>query len=74
MWADVAAFLIACGPAVVAGIRRTAAVTVHTGPKRALLNDQLVLIVLAAVVVVVFADVSGLYKAEAERIRLPFGV
>ncbi len=72
VWADLAAVCIACGPAVVAAVRRGVATAFL--PKRSLLTDAVVLIGLAALVAIVFADVSGLSKAETERIWLPFGV
>ncbi|MCR6490552.1 hypothetical protein M8542_47900 [Amycolatopsis sp. OK19-0408] len=74
VWADLAAFLIACGPAVVAGLRRTLVKVCLTKPKRALTGDPVLLIVVAAMLAVAFADLSGLSKAEVERIWLPFGV
>lgn len=64
VWANLAAFAIATGPAAVAGIRRLAA-----GPR-----SRPELLVVAALAAVVLADVSGLSKAEVERIWLPFGV
>lgn len=64
VWADLGAFAIAIGPAAVAGLRRTV-----TGPR-----TGPALIVLAALGAVVLADLSGMSKAEVERIWLPFGV
>ncbi len=72
VWADLAAVLIAIGPAVVAGIRRTGA-SFLAEPKRSF-RDPVTLLVAAAVPAIVFADVSGLSKAEVERIWLPFAV
>ena len=66
VWADLAAVAIACGPAVVAAARR--------GVSSRRFTDPIVLIGLAALLAIVFADVSGLSKAETERIWLPFGV
>ncbi|MEV6908604.1 hypothetical protein [Amycolatopsis sp. NPDC051071] len=70
--ADLAAVLIAIGPAVIAGIRRTGSVFLAE-PKLSI-RDPVTLITLAAVLAIVFADVSGLSKAEVERIWLPFAV
>ncbi|MGW5723954.1 hypothetical protein ACWEVP_47855 [Amycolatopsis sp. NPDC003865] len=69
VWADLAAVSIALGPAVVAAVRRGFA----RGP-RGLLADPVLLLGLAALLTIVLADVSGLSKAETERIWLPFGV
>ncbi|WP_433282902.1 hypothetical protein ACQPZA_20270 [Pseudonocardia xinjiangensis] len=67
VWANLAALVLATGPAVLAGLRRLAA-----APRSLPLAPAL--LVAAAVVAVLAADVSGLSKAEVERIWLPFGV
>ncbi|KZB87414.1 hypothetical protein [Amycolatopsis regifaucium] len=72
VWADIAALLIAIGPAVIAGTRRAGAEFL-AGPKRSF-RDPVTLIVTAAVLTIGFADLSGLSKAEVERIWLPFAV
>ncbi|WP_103336832.1 hypothetical protein [Amycolatopsis sp. CA-126428] len=69
VWADLAAVTVALGPAVVAAVRRG-----FGASRRALLTDPVLLLGLAALAAVLFADVSGLSKAETERIWLPFGV
>ncbi len=69
VWADLAAVVVALGPAVVAAVRRGLA----RGP-RGLFTDPVLLLGAAALLTIVFADVSGLSKAETERIWLPFGV
>ncbi|MFF1608894.1 hypothetical protein ACFVYA_14040 [Amycolatopsis sp. NPDC058278] len=69
VWADLAAVTVALGPAVVAAVRRG-----FGSPRRALLADPVLLLGLAALTAILFADVSGLSKAETERIWLPFGV
>ncbi len=69
VWADLAAVTVALGPAVVAAVRRG-----FGAPRRALLTDPVLLLGLAALAAILFADVSGLSKAETERIWLPFGV
>lgn len=66
VWANPAAFVLTLGPAVVAGLRRTA-----WWPRR--WPPAVPLLVGAALLAVVVADVSGLSKAEVERIWLPFG-
>jgi hypothetical protein len=63
VWANLAALLFAIGPAVVAALRRTRAVP-----------TRVALLVGAALVAVLLADVSGMSKAEVERIWLPFAV
>ncbi|WP_236796553.1 hypothetical protein [Amycolatopsis sp. GM8] len=72
VWADLAALVLAAGPALVAGVRRAAAASVHWRLSKRC--DPVVLLVAAAVVAIVLADVSGLSKAETERIWLPFMV
>ncbi|WP_439383777.1 hypothetical protein [Amycolatopsis lexingtonensis] len=69
VWADLAAVTVALGPAVVAALRRGVA-----SAGRGLLSDPVLLLGAAALLTIVFADVSGLSKAETERIWLPFGV
>jgi hypothetical protein len=65
VWADLAAFALTIGPATVAGIRRLA-----WWPRR--VPPAAVLLVGAVLLAVAVADVSGLSKAEVERIWLPF--
>ena len=67
VYANVAALLVALGPAVVAGLRRLA-----RHPRA--VPAGAALLVVAAVAAVVLADLSGMSKAEVERIWLPFGV
>lgn len=71
VWADLAAVSVAAGPAVIAAARR--GVMGAARQRRSLLRDPVLLLGVAAVVTIVFADVSGLSKAEVERIWLPFG-
>ncbi|WP_037369363.1 hypothetical protein [Amycolatopsis orientalis] len=73
VWADLAAVAVACGPAVVAAARRGVATAVFLPSRRTILRDPVLLIVAAALLTIVFADSSGLSKAEVERIWLPFG-
>jgi hypothetical protein len=65
VWANLAAFALAIGPAAVAGVRRLV-----WWPRRAPL--AVVLLVGAVLLAVAAADVSGLSKSEVERIWLPF--
>jgi hypothetical protein len=66
VWANLAAFVLTLGPAVVAGLRRLV-----WWPRRAPL--AVLLLVGAVLLAVAAADLSGLSKAEVERIWLPFG-
>jgi hypothetical protein len=63
VWANLAAVVCAIGPAGIAGLRRIA--TRPVGPY---------LIVAAAVAAMLVADLSGMSKAEVERIWLPFAM
>jgi hypothetical protein len=64
VWANLAAVSFAVGPAVYAGLRRAAG-----APRTVAL-----LLPLAALAAIVLADLTGLSKAEVERIWLPFAV
>ncbi|WP_312858243.1 hypothetical protein [Pseudonocardia pini] len=63
VWANLAALAFALGPAGVAALRRTPSL-----PRATLL------LVGAAVAAILLADLSGMSKAEVERIWLPFAV
>jgi hypothetical protein len=67
VWADLACLAVVLGPAGVAGLRRL--FTPGQSQPRVL-----VLLCAAAGIAVLVADVSGLSKAEVERIWLPFAV
>jgi hypothetical protein len=67
VWANLAAVAFAVGPAVLAGIRRAVA------SPRALPLGAL-LLAAGGLAALLAADVSGLSKAEVERIWLPFAV
>jgi hypothetical protein len=67
VWADLACLAVVLGPAGVAGLRRVLT------PARAQ-PGVLVALCGAAVLAVLAADLSGLSKAEVERIWLPFAV
>lgn len=81
VWANLAAFAIAVGPAAVVGVRR--AVAALTWPADAAPRTWLTwvrdpqhtvaLVSLAAVAVALVATIGGLSKGEVERIWLPFG-
>lgn len=72
VWADLAAVLIAAGPATVAGLRRAGAAALIARERRHCL--PVLMLVAAAAAAIVVADLSGLSKAEVERIWLPFTV
>jgi hypothetical protein len=86
VWADLACLAIVLGPAGVAGLRRVLSSAVPELNSRAARGRQnssgvefgrlsaLVLVCAAAGVAVLIADLSGLSKAEVERIWLPFAV
>jgi methylthioxylose transferase len=71
VWADLACLAIVLGPAGVAGLRRVFAAVLRRPPTQML---PLVLLCAAAGSAVLIADISGLSKAEVERIWLPFAV
>lgn len=67
VWANLAALVLATGPAVLAGLRR-----LGTSPRA--LPAAAGLLVAAGAAAIVVADLSGMSKAEVERIWLPFAV
>ncbi|WP_200309296.1 hypothetical protein [Streptomyces adelaidensis] len=71
VWANLACTVLMVGPATVAGLRRTGAVLArqHTSPER-----RLALLLCAALLMLLAADLSGMSKAETERIWLPFAL
>jgi hypothetical protein len=71
VWADLACLAIVLGPAGVAGLRRVFAAWLRR-PRAQVL--PLALLCAAAGSAVLIADISGLSKAEVERIWLPFAV
>jgi hypothetical protein len=71
VWANLACTALITGPATAAGLRRTGTALVHrTTPAR----TRLALLVAAAVLALLIADLSGMSKAETERIWLPFAI
>jgi hypothetical protein len=73
VWANFACLALAVGPAVAAGLRRSAPRFLDGLPGRQPL-DPVVALVRGAALAVLTADLSGLSKAETERIWLPFAV
>ena len=89
VWANLAALLFTAGPAVVVGLRRLGALSFRTSgfPARRLQTQEFgarnfrragfppaAVLTCAALVAILLADLSGLSKAEVERIWLPFTV
>ena len=70
VWANLACLTLAVGPAAVAGLRRT---DFLTGLRRGQ-AEPVDALVRGAVLAVLAATLSGLSKAEVERIWLPFAV
>ncbi|MFF8726585.1 hypothetical protein ACF073_08850 [Streptomyces sp. NPDC015171] len=73
VWANLACTVLMTGPATAAGLRRAGAVLARrrtTPPAQA----RLALLVGAALLALLIADVSGMSKAETERIWLPFAM
>ncbi len=76
VWANLACTVLITGLATAAGLRRTGAVLIHRragAPGRAV-EARLALLVSAALLALLVADLSGMSKAETERIWLPFAV
>ncbi|EFL35455.1 integral membrane protein [Streptomyces viridochromogenes DSM 40736] len=73
VWANLACAVIVTGLATAAGLRRTGAVLRgrHTEPRDGV---RLAVLVCGALLALLLADLSGMSKAETERIWLPFAV
>ncbi|MEU7753126.1 hypothetical protein AB0B57_33400 [Micromonospora sp. NPDC049101] len=80
IWANLAALLLSAGPVVGPALRRAVAAVAIRAPHPTALRQRLVSagptvwLPLAAAAAVLAADLSGLSKAEVERIWLPFTV
>ncbi|MGW3633660.1 hypothetical protein ACWD7F_26470 [Streptomyces sp. NPDC005122] len=78
VWANLACTVLIVGPATVAGLRRAGAAPVRGGVGRCLrlpaAEPRLALLALAALLALLAADLSGMSKAETERIWLPFAM
>ncbi|MDQ0749994.1 heme exporter protein D [Streptomyces africanus] len=73
VWANLACTVLITGLATAAGLRRTGAVLLHRRADSAA-AARLALLVSAALLALLVADLSGMSKAETERIWLPFAV
>ncbi|WP_420878321.1 hypothetical protein [Streptomyces sporangiiformans] len=69
VWANLACTVLVVGPATVAGLRRAGVTLVR---RRTGVRTGLALLVLSALLALLVADLSGMSKAETERIWLPF--
>ncbi|MFG2456558.1 hypothetical protein ACGFWE_05735 [Streptomyces sp. NPDC048523] len=78
VWANLACTALVVGPATVAGLRRAGAAPLRQGIRTCLRRSapgpRLALLVLAALLALLAADLSGMSKAETERIWLPFAM
>ncbi|WP_405609764.1 hypothetical protein [Streptomyces sp. NBC_00076] len=78
VWANLACTALLVGPATVAGLRRVGAAPIRQGVRtclrRSAAEPRLALLVLAALLALLAADLSGMSKAETERIWLPFAM
>ncbi|MCF1593058.1 hypothetical protein [Streptomyces muensis] len=76
VWANLACAVLITGLATVAGLRRTGAVLVRArgGTHGRTAEARLALLVSAALLALLVADLSGMSKAETERIWLPFAI
>ncbi|MCX4884335.1 MULTISPECIES: hypothetical protein [unclassified Streptomyces] len=71
VWANLACTVFIVGPATAAGLRRTGTALTRRAPATAV---RLAALVAAALLALLVADVSGMSKAETERIWLPFAM
>ncbi|MGW7524107.1 hypothetical protein [Streptomyces sp. NPDC054783] len=74
VWANLACTAVITGPATVAGLRRTTTTLLPGTATRRPAELRLALMVSAALFALLVADLSGMSKAETERIWLPFAL
>jgi hypothetical protein len=80
VWANLACTALLVGPATAAGLRRAGTAPVREGLRGRLRTtadtpeSRLALLVFAALLALLTADLSGMSKAETERIWLPFAL
>ncbi|MCL6731526.1 hypothetical protein [Streptomyces neyagawaensis] len=73
VWANLACTVLVVGPATVAGLRRAGVALARWGASPAV-ERRLGLLLGAALCMLLVADLSGMSKAETERIWLPFAM
>ncbi|MEU8867487.1 hypothetical protein [Streptomyces umbrinus] len=73
VWANLACTVLVVGPATVAGLRRTGALLIRWGASPDA-ERRMGLLLCAALLMLLVADLSGMSKAETERIWLPFAM
>ncbi|WP_425535573.1 hypothetical protein [Streptomyces aureus] len=73
VWANLACTVLITGLATAAGLRRTGTVLLRRDPADRE-TGRLALLVAAAALALLLADLSGMSKAETERIWLPFAL
>ncbi|MER7839061.1 hypothetical protein ABTY98_25080 [Streptomyces sp. NPDC096040] len=73
VWANLACTVIITGPATAAGLRRAGATLIHRRTAGSA-PTRLAFLVTVALLALLVADVSGMSKAETERIWLPFAM
>jgi hypothetical protein len=74
VWADLACLALSAGPALITATTRAVGHVVPPQSRAWLSREALVWLPVAAAVAIVAADLSGMSKAEVERIWLPFEV
>jgi methylthioxylose transferase len=74
VWANLAVQVLSAGLATVAGLRRTVAALPRAGRAAAGSPGALLWLAAAGLAAMLVADLSGMSKAETERIWLPFAV
>ncbi|WP_053635101.1 hypothetical protein [Streptomyces sp. XY152] len=73
VWANLACTVLVTGPATVAGLRRAGGLLVGgRTPRPRTAAPRLALLAASALLALLIADLSGMSKAETERIWLPF--
>ncbi|QYX75922.1 hypothetical protein [Streptomyces akebiae] len=73
VWANLACTVLVVGPATVAGLRRTGALLARWRKSPAA-ERRMGLLLGSALLMLLIADLSGMSKAETERIWLPFAM
>jgi hypothetical protein len=71
VWANLACTALITGPATAAGLSRGGTALRHPAPGA---DRRLAVLVAAALAALLVADLSGMSKAETERIWLPFAL